>query len=140
MSNIFGGTCYGKCVVSCHGCISANIKQIQKLCHILHRTPFRLNYSCKKLHLRYDGNLHLKFFKYLESNIILLTISQSFASTVQKNCCEQTLRKVNITKIKPFSKRNYVSYCRYILKPKQNVFYFLGYSLIKVSYTFWFQD
>ena len=86
------------------------------------------------------GNLHLKFFKYLESNIILLTISQSFASTVQKNCCEQTLRKVNITKIKPFSKRNFVSYCRYILKPKQNVFYFLGYSLIKVSYTFWFQD
>lgn len=86
------------------------------------------------------GNLHLKFFKYLGSNIILLTISQSFASTVQKNCCEQTLRKVNITKIKPFSKRNYVSYCRYILKPKQNVFYFLGYSLIKVSYTFWFQD
>lgn len=86
------------------------------------------------------GNLHLKFFKYLESNIILLTISQSFASTVQKNCCEQTLRKVNITMIKPFSKRNFVSYCRYILKPKQNVFYFLGYSLIKVSYTFWFQD
>ena len=86
------------------------------------------------------GNLHLKFFKYLESNIILLTISQSFALTVQKNCCEQTLRKVNITKIKPFSKRNFVSYCRYILKPKQNVFYFLGYSLINVSYTFWFQD
>ena len=130
MSNIFGDSCYGKCVVSCHGCMSANIKQIQKLCHTLYRNPFRLNYSCKKLHLRYDGKFASEVFQIFGVKYNL----------VQKNCCEQTLRKVNITKIKPFSKRNYVSYCRYILKPKQNVFYFLGYSLIKVSYTFWFQD
>ena len=63
VSNIFGGTCYGKCVVSCQGCISANIKQIQKLCHILYRTPFRLNYSCKKLHLRYDGKFASEVFQ-----------------------------------------------------------------------------